>query len=74
VVSPWSDRDFQPDIQGNVRTSAPAGSGVLVHECHEPLGLGCSQVDVIRQAVLTGEADGEPAGAGAEGALSTGPR
>jgi hypothetical protein len=39
---------------------------VLVYEGYEPLSLGCREVHVISDALLAGDADGEPAGAGAE--------
>jgi len=47
-------------------------SGVLVHERHEPLGLGRGEVDVVGEPFLTGDADCEPAGAGAEFGLTLG--
>jgi hypothetical protein len=45
-------------------------SGVLVHERHEPLGLGRGEVDVVGDAFMTGCVNCEPACAGAECGLA----
>jgi hypothetical protein len=48
------------------------GSGALVHKVYEPPRLDRGEVDVIGDAISTGDADGEPAGAGAEFRLALG--
>src|SRR6188472_4039020 len=62
---PPSSRQFRLD-------SDHPRSGVLVYEGHEPLGLGRGEVDVVGEPFLTGDADCEPAGAGAEFGLTLG--
>jgi hypothetical protein len=47
---------------------------VLVHKGHEPLCLRRGEVDVIVDAFLTGDADGEASGASAENGLALGKR
>ena len=46
--------------------------GALVHEVHEPLGLGRGEVDVVGDAVLPGDANREPAATGREHRLALG--
>jgi hypothetical protein len=52
------------------RRLGPHPSGVLVHIVHEMLGFGRGEVDVVSGAVPAGDADREPASAGAEGGLA----
>jgi len=57
-----------------VQLFKPPASGALLHECHEPLGLGRGEVDVVRDAVPAGDADREPAVADAQSRLALGKR
>ena len=51
-----------------------ASSGVLDDKGHEPLRLGGGEVDMVGDPFLASDADGEPAGAGAEFELALGQR
>jgi hypothetical protein len=49
-------------------------SGVLVHIVYEPQPLGRVEVEVPDHAILTGDADREPACGGSENGLALGQR
>jgi hypothetical protein len=59
-IIPQRGRWLSPDVSS------------LVRKIHEPLGLGCGEVEVVGQAIVTCDADREPASAGAESGLALG--
>ena len=64
---------LDPEIR-SVHKVANSTSGALVHELHEPLSLGRGEVDMIGDALLACDADGETVGGDAESRLAFGKR